>query len=144
MSLPNISPHTFKLTLLTFALSTSLALAESGAETRQAIPKVDAWRELSDYWRSIEPELFTETGSKKHLGEWVRFEGKLVSHGSPLIVRLPSGTIARVTKVNKADLDFLAEFRKPPSLATVEGIIRAVDPATRTITIQAVDTRFGQ
>ncbi|HEY2344211.1 MAG TPA: hypothetical protein VGH90_14300 [Chthoniobacteraceae bacterium] len=92
MSLPNKSLHTFKLTLLMSALSTSLSLAETGSEPRQAVPKVDAWRELSDYWRSIEPELFTETGSKKHLGEWVRVEGKLVSHGSPLIVRLPSGT----------------------------------------------------
>jgi hypothetical protein len=133
------SAHALKLMHLVVMLLGSLALAEPSAET-----KIEGWRQLSENWRNIEPHLFTAAGFKRHLGESVRFEGKLVSRGSPLIVRLASGTVARVTHVNKADREFLAEFRKPPSIATVEGILRAVDPATHTVTIQAVDTRFEQ
>ena len=108
------------------------------------IEKVRFWKILEQRWRTIEPQLFTEEGAKKYLGIWVRFEGAPLSLKPSIVVKLASGTVARLKSVQKADLDELATFRKPPSTVTVEGPIVGIDLETRTIMIKAVSTSFWQ
>ncbi len=99
---------------------------------------------MEENWRNIEQELFTPDGAKKHIGDWVRLRGSPISLRSPLTLKLKSGTVAKLTKLQGADRDELATFNKPPSAVTVHGPIVAVDVASRTVTIKAVDTRFTQ
>ena len=105
---------------------------------------VQALREEEARWQTIEPELFTTEGARKHLGVWVRCSGAPVSLRSPVIIRLASGTIVRLTKLQGADREFLASFHKRPSVVVVRGPILAVDRTARTVTIQAVSTMFEQ
>jgi hypothetical protein len=99
---------------------------------------------LEQRWLAIEPQLFTKDGAKKYIGTWVRFNGKPVSLGTPIILKLESGTIARLVKVQKADRDELATFHKQPSVVGVEGPLIAVDPDSHMVTIKAVSISFEQ
>jgi|GEM_PF-4307164 len=100
------------------------------------IEKVAAWKILEQQWRVIEPQLFTEAG-KQYLGKSVRFDSTPVTIGKSLIVRTSAGTTANVLNIPKGDMDLVREFRKPPKNITIEGILSAIDPAKRTITIKA-------
>ncbi|MEN9284807.1 MAG: hypothetical protein RLZZ179_2300 [Verrucomicrobiota bacterium] len=126
------------LLLLCFA---SLVSAEQLPELPDGpIEKVQAWKILDQQWRIIEPLLFTDAG-KAHIGREVRFDSQPVTIGKPLIVRTAAGTTASVSNIPKGDMDLVREFRKPPKNITVEGILTAVDPAKRTITIKAFGVR---
>lgn len=103
-----------------------------------------ALRQAEEQWRAIEPELFALDADKKHVGTWVRCGGKPLSLRAPITIKLESGTTVRLTKLQGADRDELATFRKPPSIVTVRGPILAIDRATRTVTIKAVSTMFEQ
>ena len=139
-----VATRTVRTALLAFLSSAALYAAEPPASTPQAVPKTDGWREMEQQWRSIEPELFTPDAAKKHIGTWVRFSGTPTSLRSPVTLKLASGTVARLTKLQGADNAQLAKFRKPPSVVTVYGPIVAVDAATHTVTIKAVSTSFDQ
>ncbi len=125
--------------LVAFLGSTVLFAAEP-----EGITKVDAWRQGEEHWRAIEPQLFAIGKQKEHLGEGVCFSGAPISLRLPIILKLPNGTAARITNVQKADRDELATFRKPPTIVSVDGSITAVDTATHTVTIKAVGVWFGQ
>ena len=126
------------LFLLCFA---SLVSAEQFPELPDGpIEKVQAWKILDQQWRIIEPLLFTDAG-KAHIGREVRFHSQPGTIGTPLIVRTAAGTTASVSNIPKGDMDLVREFRKPPKNITVEGILTAVDPAKRTITIKAFGVR---
>ncbi|HWB59638.1 MAG TPA: hypothetical protein VG733_09100, partial [Chthoniobacteraceae bacterium] len=71
-------------------------------------------------------------------------EGKPVSFGTPLVVRLADGVTFRVSHLQKGDLDELASFHKKPTEAWVRGEITRIDAATRTVYIKAVSVSFGQ
>ena len=102
-------------------------------------------REMGEAWRTIEPKLFAPDAPKSYdSNTWVRCSGSPVSLRQPLVFRLSSGATVRLTKLQGADRNALASFRKPPSVVTVYGPILAVDAATRTITIKAVSTMFSQ
>ncbi len=105
---------------------------------------VVALRQAEEQWRAVEPELFASDAGKKHIGTWVRCGGKPLSLRAPVTIKLASGTTVRLTKLQGADRDELATFRKPPSVVTVRGPILAIDRATRTVTIKAVSTMFEQ
>ncbi len=100
-------------------------------------------REMDEAWRTIEPKLFLPDAPMKH-DTWVRCSGSPVSLRQPVVIKLTSGVTVRLTKLQGADRDTLAKFRKPPSVVRVYGPILAVDAATRTITIKAVSTMFEQ
>ena len=102
-----------------------------------------ALREMDEAWRTIEPTLFAPNAPKKH-DTWVRCSGSPVSLRQPVVIKLNSGITVRLTKLQGADREALAAFRKPPSVVRVYGPILAVDAATRTITIRAVSTMFEQ
>ena len=127
-----------------FFTATVLFAAEPSLPAPQAIAKVDAWTKMEEHWRAIEPSLFTGDTPKKHIGDLVRFSGSPTSLRTPIVIKLRSGTIARLAYVQKADRDELANFRKPPSTVIVEGPITAIDVKTHTVTIKAVSTTFHQ
>ncbi len=104
---------------------------------------VVALRQAEEQWRAVEPELFTDGGGK-HIGTWVRCGSKPLSLRAPITIKLASGTTVRLTRLQGADRDELATFRKPPSTVIVRGPILAIDRATRTVTIKAVSTMFEQ
>lgn len=104
------------------------------------IGKVQAWEILDQQWRLIEPGLFTDAG-KAHIGRKVRFGSQPVTIGKPLIVRTTAGTTASVTNIPKGDMDLVREFRFPPKNITIEGILTAINPDKRTITIKAFGVR---
>jgi len=88
----------------------------------------------------IEPLLFADAG-KVHIGRAVRFDSQPVTIGTPLVVRTAAGTTAIVSNIPEGDMDLIREFRKPPKNITIEGILTAIDPAKRTITIRASGVR---
>ena len=98
------------------------------------VEKTFAWRILDQQWRIIEPELFSETG-KKYIGRIVRFRCRPISMGKPLIVHTSAGTKATVSHIPKGDMDLMKELRAPKNI-TVEGILTAIDPGKRSITIK--------
>lgn len=103
-----------------------------------------ALREAEERWRAIEPDLFVSDAGKKHIGTWVRCGGSPISLRAPITIKLASGTTVRLTKLQGADREELATFRKPPSVVIVRGPILAIDRATRTVTIKAVSAMFEQ
>ena len=104
------------------------------------IEKVQLWKILDQQWRIIEPLLFTDAG-KAHIGREVRFDSRPVTIGKSLVVQTAAGTTANVSNIPKGDMDLVREFRNPPKNITVEGILTAIDPAKRTITIKAFGVR---
>ena len=119
----------------------SLVSAEQFPELPEGpIEKVQAWKILDKQWRIIEPLLFKDAG-KAHIGREVRFDSQPVTIGKSLIVRTAAGTTASVSNIPKGDMDLVREFRKPPKNIIIEGILTAVDPAKRTITIKAFGVR---
>ncbi len=130
-----------KKRFLAFLFFASFANAEEFPEIPDGpIEKVQAWKILDQQWRIIEPILFTDAG-KAHIGKSVRFDSNAVTIGKPLVVRTAAGTTASVSNIPKGDMDLVREFRKPPKNITVEGILTAIDPAKRTITIKAFGVR---
>jgi hypothetical protein len=130
-----------KSTCLVFICFASLVAAEPFPEMPDGpIEKVQAWKILDQQWRIIEPLLFTDAG-KAHIGRSVRFESSPVTIGKPLIVRTAAGTTASVSHIPKGDMDLVRKFRKPPKNITIEGVLTAIDPAKRTITIKAFGVR---
>lgn len=117
-----------------------------GAEEFPEIPegpleKRVAWRILDQQWRIIEPKLFTEMG-KKYIGRSVRFNCRPIGMGKPLIVRTSAGTKATVSHIPRGDMDLMKELRAPKDI-TVEGILTAIDPGKRSITIKGFGIRPG-
>ncbi len=113
----------------TILTSLFLAIAAYAAESEHSM--ANALREMDAAWHKIEPQLFT-SDAKKFVGEWVRCGGSPVSLRPPLAIKLASGITVRLTKIQGADRDALATFRKPPSSVTVWGPIVSVDaPHTR-------------
>jgi hypothetical protein len=141
------SPLTFgkyqnmKIQCLAFLCLATFAAAEQFPEIPEGpIEKVQAWKILDQQWRIIEPLLFTEAG-KAHIDRSVRFDSQPVTIGKPLIVRTASGTTASVWNIPKWDMDLIREFHKPPKNITIEGILTAIDPDKKTITIKAFGVR---
>jgi hypothetical protein len=133
--------RTMKTQCLAFLCFASFAVAEQFPEMPdEPIEKVKAWKILDQQWLIIEPILFTDSG-KAHIGRSVRFDSSPVTIGKPLVVRTAAGTTASVSNIPKGDMDLVREFRKPPKNITVEGILTAIDPAKRTITIKAFGVR---
>jgi len=131
--------HCVKTTILAFALFAATCFAERETSIANGL------RDMDDAWHTIEPKLFAPNAPKSYdANTWVRCSGSPVSLRQPLIFKLPSGATVRLTKLQGADRDALASFRKPPSVITVYGPILAVDAITRTITIKAVSTMFSQ
>jgi len=95
-------------------------------------------------WAAAEPNLFLPDKQKAYLGTIVRCSGKPLSLKFPITFRTKAGTIVRLTKLQGADKEELATFRKPPSEVTVWGPILSIEPSTRTVTIKAVSTSFTQ
>lgn len=135
---------TIGVNLLLFFTCAILDATEPSAPAPPAVAKVDAWREMDERWRAMEPTLFAGDGPKKHLGDWVQLSGAPTSLRSPIVIRLRSGTTARLINVQRADRDALGNFHKPPGTVIVEGPMTAVDAKTHTVTIRAVSTSFGQ
>lgn len=132
---------TMKSACLAFLCSVSLAMAGDFPELPEGpIEKVKAWEILGQQWRIIEPLLFTDAG-KAHIGRSVRFDSQPVKIGTPLVVKTAAGTTATVTDIPKVDMDLVREFRKPPANITIEGVLTAIDPAKRSITIKAHGVR---
>lgn len=130
-----------KKRFLAFLFFASFANAEEFPEIPDGpIEKVQAWKILDQQWRIIEPILFTDAG-KAYIGRSVRFDSNPVTIGKPLVVRTAAGTTANVSNIPKGDMDLVREFRKPPKNITVEGILTAIDPAKRMITIKAFGVR---
>lgn len=130
-----------KTAYIAFLCITSAMEAESLPEMPNGpIEKVQAWKILDQQWHIIEPQLFTETG-KQHIGRSVRFDSKPVTIGKPFVVRTSAGTTANVFNIPKSDMDLVREFHKPPKNIMIEGILTAIDPSKRTITIKAYGVR---
>jgi hypothetical protein len=122
-------------------LSLFLLIMVASAEPEPSM--ANTLREMDAAWRTIEPQLFA-ADARKFVGEWVRCGGAPISLRPPLTIKLMSGIIVRITKLQGADRDALATFRKPPSVVTVWGPIVSVDAPTRTVTVKAVSTMFEQ
>jgi hypothetical protein len=130
-----------KTTCVLLLCLASLVSAEKFPELPEGpIEKVQAWKILDQQWRIIEPLLFTDAG-KVHIGREVRFDSQPVTIAKPLIVQTAAGTTASVSNIPKGDMDLVREFQKLPKNITVEGILTAIDPAKRTITIKAFGVR---
>jgi len=133
-----------KAALYLAALSIVLSAAEPRSSAQEPVEKGTAEREMQAHWREIEPSLFAADTAREHIGDWVICGGLPISLTNPVKIKLARGTIIRLTKLQGADRDELASFRKPPSRVFVEGPILAIDRVTRTVTIKAVSTMFGQ
>ena len=131
-----------KCSLFFLLLSASVAIAQTSA-TPQAAPKVQAWHEAEAAWQAMQPQLFSEAGSKASIGKYVVIHAKVLSLGTPVVARVDDGTTVYVTHVNKADRDSLREYRRSPSTVAINGVIRAVDPSKHSLTVQSVGTYFG-
>jgi len=130
-----------KTQFFAFLWLASLAAAEPFPKIPDGpIEKVQAWKILDQQWLIIEPLLFTDAG-KAHIGRKVRFDSQPVTISKTLVVRTAAGTTASVSNIPKGDMDLVREFRKPPKNITIEGVLTAIDPDKKTITIKAFGVR---
>ncbi len=131
-------------TLFVFLSSAALFAIEPLPEMPdRPITKTEVCAILKQRWRIIEPMLFTPEGAR-YIGTEVRFDSSTVSIGKPVVVRTSAGITGRVFNPPKADMDVVRRFRKLPTRMAVSGVITAIDPATRTVSIKCSEIFPGK
>jgi len=130
--------------VLSISLSFAIyCLAQAQQISSEAITQSEAHRQMSDAWKAIEPHLFTSKSVAIPTAGSVMVSGTPITFKPAIVIRSSEGVIVHLTKLQKADREELATFRKPPSKITVEGPILSIDTEKRFVVIEAVSSHFS-